>query len=306
MKYYTEHFKEVEKRLELPQEAVELFEKTANKIEKSQSFSKRIDDSIKEFMYPEAHDFGGMEQSMKKIGFIHHVKYETLTFVWLIITSEIVLERYKQKGLSEELYWNTLMDLKYKFKECVDCKECYGTFVGSWYDGFYCLNRFALGRFQFEHSVYGGEDFTASNGITIKKGDKTIGFHIPSSGIPLTDDIRIDSYKKAYEFFKDDVRTDGILIFECGSWLLYDGNREILSENSNTVKFINDFQICQSKDKPKFYDAWRVFGKAGYGNPKKWPEDTAMRRAFKNHVLKGGKTGSGHGFVLFDGEKVIK
>ncbi len=306
MKYLNEHFKEVERRLELPEEAIKCFEEIAEKIEKSQSFSQRIDDSVKKYMYPEANDFGGMEQDMKKFSFFYHVKSESLAFVWLIITSEIVLERYRERGLSEELYWDTMMDLKYKFKECVDCKECYGTFVSSWYDGFYRLNRFALGRFQFEHSTYGKEDFTASNGIVIKKGDRTIGFHIPSSGVPLTDEIRLDSYKKAYEFFKDDIRDDGILVFECGSWLLYEGNLDILPENSNTVKFIKDFQLCQSKEHPKFYDAWRVFAKAGYGRPKNWPEDTAMRKAFKTHVLNGGKTGSGHGFVLFDGEKIIK
>ena len=39
---------------------------------------------------------------------------------------------------------------------------------------------------------------------------------------------------------------------------------------------------------------------------KKWPEDTSMRRAFKNHVLSGGKTGHGHGIIVFDGEKIVR
>ena len=307
MKYLNAHFKMVEEKLEFPKEAVELFEEIAQKIEKSKSFSKRFDATLEKYMTPKAHDFGGMCDDMKKLAFCFRVKEYSLTIVWLIVASERVLELYKEKGIDEKIYWDSMMDLKYKFKECVDCKEVYGTFVGHWYTGFYELNRFALGRFQFENSTFGVKDeFVTSAGVTIKKGDKTVGFHIPSSGVPLTDDIRLDAYKKAYEFFKDQRREDGLLIFECGSWLLYEGNREILPEKSNTIKFLNDFEIIESKPKDKFTDAWRVFGKYGYKSAKYWPEDSSMRKAFKTHVLNGGKTGSGHGVIVFDGEKIVR
>lgn len=307
MKYLNAHFKMVEEKLGFPKEAVELFEEIAQKIEKSKSFSKRFDATLEKYMTPKAHDFGGMCDDMKKLAFCFRVKEYSLTIVWLIVASERVLELYKEKGIDEKIYWDSMMDLKYKFKECVDCKEVYGTFVGHWYTGFYELNRFALGRFQFENSTFGVKDeFVTSAGVTIKKGDKTVGFHIPSSGVPLTDDIRLDAYKKAYEFFKDQRREDGLLIFECGSWLLYEGNREILPEKSNTIKFLNDFEIIESKPKDKFTDAWRVFGKYGYKSAKYWPEDSSMRKAFKTHVLNGGKTGSGHGVIVFDGEKIVR
>lgn len=307
MKYLNEHFKLVEKKLELPQEAVELFHKIALKIEKSDSFSKRFQATLDKYMMPEAHDFGDMCDDMKKLAFLYRVKEYSLTFVWLIVASEKMLELYREKGISEEIYWDTIMDLKYKFKECVECKDVYGTFVGGWNTGFYNLNRFALGRFQFEYSTFGAADeFTTSAGIKIKRGDKTVGFHIPSSGVPLTDEVRFDAYKKAYEFFKDQRREDGLIIFECGSWLLYEGNKEILPENSNTVKFINDFELVKSETKDKFNDAWRIFAKSGYKAPKHWYDDTSMRRAFKNHVLAGGKTGSGNGVIVFDGEKIVR
>ncbi len=307
MKYLNAHFKMVEEKLGFPKEAVELFEEIAQKIEKSKSFSKRFDAALEKYMTPKAHDFGGMCDDMKKLAFCYRVKEYSLTIVWLIVASEKVLELYKEKGIDEKIYWDSMMDLKYKFKECVDCKEVYGTFVGHWYTGFYELNRFALGRFQFEYSTFGAKDeFVTSAGVTIKKGDKTVGFHIPSSGVPLTDDIRLDAYKKAYEFFKDQRREDGLLIFECGSWLLYEGNREILPEKSNTIKFLNDFEIIESNPKDKFTDAWRVFGKYGYKSAKYWPEDSSMRKAFKTHVLNGGKTGSGHGVIVFDGEKIVR
>ena len=78
------------------------------------------------------------------------------------------------------------------------------------------------------------------------------------------------------------------------------------SRHPNTIKFINDFEIVSSEASDKFNDAWRIFDKYGYKSPKKWPEDTSMRRAFKNHVLSGGKTGHGHGIIVFDGEKIVR
>lgn len=307
MKYLNDHFKLVEEKLGFPQEAVELFEKIALKIENSKSFSEKFQKTLDKYLLPEAHDFGGMCDDMKKLAFCYRVKEYSLTCVWLIVASEKMLELYREKGIDEQIYWDSMMDLKYKFKECVDCKEIYGTFVGHWYTGFFQLNRFALGRFQFENSTFGAADeFTTSAGIKIKRGDKTVGFHIPSSGVPLTDEVRFDAYKKAYEFFKDQRREDGLIIFECGSWLLYEGNKEILPENSNTVKFINDFELIKSEPKDKFNDAWRIFAKSGYKSPKHWYDDTSMRRAFKQHVLNGGKTGSGHGVIVFDGEKIVR
>ena len=307
MKYLNEHFKLVEEKLGFPQEAIELFESIALKIEKSKSFSGKFQKTLDKYLLPEAHDFGSMCDDMKKLGFCYRVKEYSLTCVWLIVASEKMLALYKEKGIDEQIYWDSMMDIKYKFKECVECKDLYGIFVGGWYTGFYQMNRFALGRFQFENSTFGVVDeFTTSAGVTIKKGDKTVGFHIPSSGVPLTDEVRFDAYKKAYEFFKDQRREDGLLIFECGSWLLYEGNKEILPENSNTVKFINDFEIIKSEAKDKFNDAWRIFAKSGYKAPKHWYDDTSMRRAFKQHVLNGGKTGSGHGVIVFDGTKIVK
>lgn len=305
--YLNEHFKLVEKKLGLPQEAIEVFEKTAAKIDGTPKLAEKIENLIKEYVYPETKDFGKAIDKLKPYSIFYRIKEYTLYFTFLIIASEKMHLRYKEEGLSDELFWNTIMDLKYKFDECVDCKGVYGTFVPWWNTGFYALTRFCLGRFQYDMSTFSAKDeYITSAGVKIKKGDKTLGFHIPSSGVPLTDEVRLDSYKKAYEFFKDYRREDGLMIFECGSWLLYEGHKEFLPEKSNILKFMSDFEIIESEEKDKFDDAWRVFGKYGYKSPKNWPEDTSMRRAFKQRVLSGGKTGHGHGIIVFDGEKIVR
>ena len=92
-----------------------------------------------------------------------------------------------------------MADLRCKLIECIKCEEVPGTFVAGWYNGFFKLERFAYGRFQFEESDYGYDfDFVTKAGYRLTKGQPVIGFHIPSSGVPLTDEVRLDAYKKAY------------------------------------------------------------------------------------------------------------
>ena len=78
-----------------------------------------------------------------------------------------------------------------------------GTFVAGWNDGAFKMKRFAYGRFQYELCTYNWEnDFVTSCGKVLKVGDTYVNFHIPSSGIPLTDEVRLASYKEAYKHYK--------------------------------------------------------------------------------------------------------
>ncbi len=302
----NEHFKETEKILGLPQEAVEAVEACATKIESSKSFSKRYEAIYNEYMLPEARDFGILFGKLKALCIAYRVKGYTLDMMFLIHATERLQHLYEEKGIDLEIYRNSIMDIRYKYYECIECKGVHGIFVAWWATEFFNLRRFGLGRFQYDMNTYDREDFTTSAGITIKKGDKVLGFHIPSSGVPLTDDVRLDSYKKAYEFFTDYRRDDGLMIFQCSSWLLYPEYEKFMPETSNMIKFIKDFELTSYGESDRFGDAWRVFGKWGYKSPKNWPEDTSMRRGFKKWILDGNKTGHGHGVIVFDGEKIVR
>lgn len=59
-------------------------------------------------------------------------------------------EVYKENGYSDELYLDTMADLRYKVKECHDIYGIWGTVAGSWFRDFYLLKRFKLGRLQYE------------------------------------------------------------------------------------------------------------------------------------------------------------
>lgn len=300
------HFLETEQQLGLPQEAVSALEAAAGKLDVCPRAREKFDILLSEHLFPQAHDFKTCFGNLKKLSMGCGIKAYTLNFVFLIAAAEIMHARYRERGLSDKLFWDTLMDLKYKHRECVDCKGIHGIFVPGWYQGFYALRRFALGRYQYDMNTFDREDFTSAAGITVKTGDKVLGIHIPSSFVPLTDEVRMDSLKRAYAFFPEFRRPDGLMIFECSSWLLDPNYKTFLPSTANTVRFIDDFEITACTPCEKFTDAWRIFDRWGYLSPRSWPEDNSLRRAFKHHVLAGGKTSHGHGIIVFDGEKIVR
>jgi hypothetical protein len=223
--------------------------------------------------------------------------------VFLIVCSQQLLKWYRKAGYPDALFWETMKDLGYKAAECMDIKHIPGTYVAHWNDNFFLLDRFTCGRFQYERGKF-PFDYVTKSGRKIAAGSKCLCIHIPSSGVPLTDEVRMDSYRKAYELFRDD-REDGVLILHCSSWLLNLTQEKFLPEHSNVLKFMRDFTVYRSEEYDNFPDGWRIFGDV-WGIPvEQLPEKTGLQRAYKQGLLAGYRGGRGWGFFLFDGEKII-
>ncbi|MGN0527156.1 MAG: acyltransferase domain-containing protein [Acutalibacteraceae bacterium] len=306
MTHNTSHFQKVMDVIELSEEEKQYFNGILNKIEADTNSSAEFDSIYNDFLFPEVSSLNGILPRLTELGEKNGIHEYSIHFLFLLVCTEELLKLYKKNNIDEKLFWDFCDDLRCKYIECKNVKGVYGTFVAWWNTMFYKLERFALGRFQYEFSQFKHEDTTLDCGVVIKRGDKTLNFHIPSSNKPFSQKDRIESYKTAYNFFKDYVREDGLIIFECSSWLLYKGNLQILPENSNIRSFINDFNLISSEEKENFGDAWRVFGKSAELPPEQWDENTTLQRAFKKHILNGGKTGAGYGVVVFDGEKIVK
>lgn len=227
-----------------------------------------------------------------------------IDFLFMMSASEQMREDYRTAGLSDELFWDTIADLKYKLIECHNVYGIWGMFVAFWHSWFFQLRRFKLGRMQYESYIYSGDEPVTIGDYTVNPGDTVYNLHIPSCG-PFPKDVRIDSYKKAYEFYKHELGGKP-MIFMCESWLLYPKNREILPAHLNMVDFLNDFKIVRVEETEEFGDKWRVFG-ADFEKPnEELPENTTMQRCFKKWLLAGNKTGEGIGVFVYDGEKFIK
>ncbi len=227
--------------------------------------------------------------------------------VWMLLLIEAAIpvkESFDGQGIPEEIFWDTFSDLRCKALECKEIHNVWGTFVAFWYPIFYTGDLIKLGRLEYENYTYSADTPYEKNGYTIKKGDKIKNIHIPSSGEPFDEAARLASYKKAYEFFKDELN-GGPLVCVCHSWLLYPEYGKFLPAGSNFASFQKDFDIVKAEAEDEFDDAWRLFGR-DYKKPlAELPERTSMQRAFKKYFLEGGKPGYGMGVLIFDGEKIV-
>lgn len=229
----------------------------------------------------------------------------SLYMVFVLYCTGYMQEKYKNNNIDECIFWASMDDIRCKVLECMNCNKIVGIKPFTWYDGFFKLNRFALGRFQYEPFPL-PVDFITKNGIHISEGTKCFNMHIPSSGIPLTDDVRLDSYRKAYAFYKKRGEFEGEnIIFRCASWLLYPKHSEFLPKELNIVRFLNEFDIISEEEVSEFTYAYRIFGDIRGKSVEEYSEKTSMQRAYKKWILDGNKPGVGQGVIVFDGQKII-
>ena len=249
-----------------------------------------------------------ISDTLQKIAAIsekYGVNEYSLDLLFVINGLPYMHERFRAKGLSDDVFYETMDDVRCKVNECIECYGVIGTFVAGWDDRFFRADCFGFGRFQYEFAAFSEDsDFTLSCGRVLKKGDRFVNIHIPSRGIPLTDEVRLASYRAAYRYFEP--YFDGPVVFGCHSWLLYDKHMQFLPENMNIRRFLSDFELAYSVETERFDDIWRVFGRYADLPYEKLPRDTALRRAYAEWLCAGHKAGVGLGFFAFDGEKILR
>ena len=204
-------------------------------------------------------------------------------------------EKYRAAGYSDELFDETMADLRFKLHECKRIFGVWGSFVTPWFKGFYLLERFKLGRMQYERIEFPFDNYKD----IVRKGDIVLSCHIPSDGRMNIEDVK-DSLRRAYRFYESD-RRDGRLCVMCFSWLLYSPIFADYKEGSNIRNFYDIFDVIENKPNEKNSDFWRVFG-VRYS-----PEalenaviDNSLKKAVADHLKSGGSMGSGSGIIVVD------
>ena len=226
----------------------------------------------------------------------------SVDMVFLLMAATPLKYIYAARGYSFELYVETMRDLLFKLRECVDVKGVFGTFVIEWYQKFYTCERFKLGRLQFETRAYPCDEPFRD---MFKKGDAVVGCHIPSDGSLKYEDV-IASLKMAYDFYPH-MRKNGILPIYCHSWLMYPPYAgEVFPKGTNLYRFLKLFELVRSEVDEDYTDFFRIYSKDFCATElDSLPEDTSLRRNMKKFLADGNKMGTSFGFILFDGEKVI-
>ena len=300
MKNYNHALLVMEKH-DYPTEAREVIIRAEEKILADEKANKIYESMYRAYWLKNRNfgDFGDKVEALAEL--IGEHKY-TVNFVLLLNCTKPLLAKYRKEKIDEEIYWRSVLDLKSKMIECKENYDIWGTFVEFWFKGFYELNRFALGRLQFEYSDFWC-DMYIKNGVELYDSDFVVGMHIPSNQGPLTYEARLDSYRKAHAFFKDKFKDPRYGIFCCHSWLLYPDNVNILPEKSNIVDFLLDFEPLEIKWTYDFGDQWRVFGVSNNRKPiDELPQNTSMQRAYVEWFKKGKKPGTAYGIVIYDSE----
>lgn len=220
--------------------------------------------------------------------------WQTAHLLICILLSKHLVEIYEEKNIPEDIRRDTLLDMKWKLFECQSVYHVWGTFVAHWYEQFFTLKIFAVGRLQYQMCPFGRSYYGEEIGLTPDM--KALYIHIPSCG-PLTKELREDSYDRAKEFFADYFGKDPAL-FVCSSWLLYPGHKEMLPEHSNVLDFMNDFTVFECNETDRSNDLWRIFGDAYVLPYDVLPRNNSMRRAYAKRLCEGKKVGRGVGFFL--------
>lgn len=301
-KYITDFME----RYSFPDEAVKTFSDIEIFLNENKDIFNRFQFAIDDYLKNEKISIGDAISIIDKIADENNINRYTFEFVFIMHCTIVSKDIYKSKGLSEQTFWDSMDDLRCKLNECIQVKGVPGTFVAGWFNGILKAETVTYGRFEYHLERYTFDiDVKTYAGKTFTKGDWYLNFHIPSSGIPLTDEVRLDSYKKAYEAYKD-YFPDGLAVFGCCTWLLYPFNKEFIPSHSNILKFANDFQPVCFEHKNPFNDMWRIFGKDADLPADKLPKDTSLKKAFAEWLQKGNKVGDAFGVFVFDGEKIIK
>lgn len=227
-----------------------------------------------------------------------NVHFYTAKLVFYICLSRDLKREYLKAGYTEAFWSENIADLHCKMMECFNVHHIWGIFSLGWFNHVFRMRTFTLGRMCYNVGEYDGENFAVAS-RTVKRGDKFISIHIPSSGKPFDRAARLDSYERAYYFFKEDFGEKEPL-FRCESWLLYPANRKILSSGSNIVSFADDFKLVKSYEYPDNRYMWRIFGDKYELPPEELPRDSSLRRAYADFLAKGNKPGAGVGFFLYD------
>ena len=280
------------KGLNFPAEAIEELLRAEKRLDAAESLKPVFAAAEKAFLNKGEGDF---QEHLEIIAKESGERRETVDMVFLIRQLPGMLERYRAHGYEEQLFWDTAGDLTCKLMECYQNRGVWGTFVTFWYPDFYRLERFALGRLQFEHRSFPFEGVAG-----IEKGATVYNCHIPSAG-PLTPESVEDSLRRAKAFYAHELNGRPMPVY-CSSWLLYPPHVELFAEDSNLRRFAERFTVLDAAPDATNHDFWRIFHRPWAADLplEALPEDTSLRRAFKRFLMQGNAMGSGKGLLWVD------
>ena len=244
-------------------------------------------------------DYAAMLAKCKEIAVDTGIHTYTVEFLMFMCFSRKLRETYRENGLPDAMWRQSMLDLKCKMMVCKSVKNIWGMFVAWWYDGFFRMERFGMGRLEFELFDFPLESYE-KDGKALRKGDKVINCHIAKTGEPLAPEMLDDAFAQAAVFFKDAFQGKPLPFF-CESWLIYSKMDDLLPAKSNIRSFKERFDVIHDHlyDKGDYSEMWRLFDMDYTGDLDDFPGDSSLRRAYKQYLKDGGQVGEGYGVFFY-------
>lgn len=294
------HIREINDFVKMPDEPRALIEEMIEKIAADEDFERKCN-GLQGYLFATRN---GRRDFLDELAQEKNVDNDMLALTLCELFSIEMKNLYIRRNWPMDVYYDSLLDLPIWARVCLDQTGKWG--INSGFFGWITLALTGvvvrLGRLQFE-LIYCNESCLPQTiaGVEIKKGAHVINIHIPE-GDGITKEKRLDSYRKAYNFFNQ----TGNAVFVCHSWLLYPEHRDFLPPTSNILSFIDDFHLYNVYQ--GYGELWRVFGSAWPPANKNYdllPQRSSVQRAYVERLKSGGCSGGAFGMFVFDGENII-
>lgn len=245
---------------------------------------------IKRLEKVQSADVDRLAESCLKTGFYVLKKESDLMRLAVILKlAVLVKEKYTHFGIDEKIYYDTMSDIR------IWCEHNgnKGLKNFGWLKNHVTFELFRLGRLQFQ--LYECKNRTLCyKKLPFDYGEKLIYVHVPE-GEKLVKEKCIESIKLAENFFNTYFSDYTYKYYFCESWLLFDGNRFFMHENSNIISFMSLFEHCYSV-KIEEQAIERIFGKRRIIK-KAYPENTSLQKRAKKYIIDGNRLGFGVGVI---------
>lgn len=283
-------------RYSFPKEAATALLRDAQKLKQNDPH-EAVFSHCQELLFEETEDpWPSLNAFARRIG-VHPF---TVHLLFLIHCTGYARENYRLAGISEEIFWDSMRDLKCKMQETRNVYGIWGVYCGPWLANFLRMKCFCLGRLQFEllHSPVEAK----IAGHFLKKDAPVINMHIPSFGKLAYPDV-LDAYRRAADFFQAYFR-GGPIWFHCETWILYPSVNQLIPEG-NMRRFSQDFQVVHTCIDPNQDDRYRIFGLPPDVPIAAYPENNILQKRLKSWLLQGNRMGVGSGVFIWKDQEVI-
>lgn len=198
-------------------------------------------------------------------------------------------EKYRERGIPDSIFLDTMSDIK------IWCENNGNKGIKNygWLKNHLRLELFRLGRLQFQLYECNNRTLLYSK-LPFSYGEKLIYVHIPQ-GEKLDTERCKDSFRMAELFFKKHFPRYDYKWYFCESWLLYEGNKDFMAEDSNILAFASLFEHRYSM-KIDAQAIERIFGKRRLFR-RNYPENTSLQKRAKKYMLSGNRMGVGIGVI---------